>query len=143
MSQPDESTFPENPAPLLIKDDEKTVRGCVSLIVSPLLLFSKLILSSDVGVKRNMEFKKWYGDQTEVIDFVTPKRKCIKQMFQQEFGEYAISRIMFDAKKNETYLHFLRTVTDPDIQHLGTKDFKNIAWKRWAAELEVRGSEVK
>jgi len=114
----------------------KEVRGCVSLVTSPMLLFSKIILNSNVNTKRDDEYKIWYGDQTRVVDFVTKKRKCIKQMFQQEFDAFAFSRIMFDAKQNDKYLEFLRIVTDPEIQHLDTKEFKNVAWKRWGEKLE-------
>lgn len=114
----------------------KEVRGCVSLVTSPMLLFSKIILNSNVNTKRDDEYKIWYGDQTRVVDFVTKKRKSIKQMFQQEFDTFAFSRIMFDAKQNAMYLEFLRTMTDPEIQHLDTKEFKNVAWKRWGEKLE-------
>lgn len=116
--------------------NQKEVRGCVSLVTSPMLLFSKIILNSNVNTKKDDEYKRWYGDQTQVVDFVTKKRKCIKQMFQQEFDTFAFSRIMFDAKQNDKYLEFLRTMTDPAIQHLDTKEFKNVAWKRWGEKLE-------
>ena len=44
---------------------------------------------------------------------------------------------MFDARQNFLYIMFLKTVTDPEIQDLGTKEFKKAAWKKWAEKLKL------
>lgn len=121
------------------KDDTKE---CISLISSPILLFVKLSLSPDMSKGMDKENLKWYGKDTKSVDFLTKKKKCIKQMFQQEFAEHAFSPIMYDAKHIDKYEIFLRIVTCPEIQDLPTKEFKSVSWRLWKIIVESMDKQV-
>lgn len=118
-------------------DDDR--QGCITLVTSPLISFTKIFLNNDT--KRNKQVCTWYGSDSQLMNFRAGKKKCIKQMFQEEFRKYSFSPSMFDARQNFLYTMFLKTVTDPEIQDLGTKEFKKIAWKKWAEKLKLIGQE--
>lgn len=120
-------------------DQVNESKGCITLVSSPLILFTKIFLNNDT--KRNKQVNTWYGKDTQTINFVADKKKCIKQMFQEEFKQFSFSPSMFDSKQTFLYTLFLRTVSDPDIQHLGTKEFKRVAWQKWADKLKLIGQD--
>lgn len=101
----------------------------ISLITSPHLGFVKICVSCD-----NNEHNKvyqWYGKDVIIHDFVTPKRKVVKQMFQREFLICMLgpNKTMFDKNYLQKYIEFLKIVTSPSLDCDRTKEYKVKAYK--------------